>query len=62
MAAKNKCLAQNNKSRHVIRATKDVNGHRRSVQPKSERPEEMQRSAAPCGPRHGAFRTMGESR
>jgi hypothetical protein len=28
MAATNKCLAQNNKSRHVSRATKDTNGHR----------------------------------
>jgi hypothetical protein len=27
MATTNKCLAENNKSRHVIRATKDTNGH-----------------------------------
>jgi hypothetical protein len=31
MAATNKCLAQNDKSRHVRRATKDTNGHRPSV-------------------------------
>ena len=27
MAATNKCLARSNKTRHVIRATKDTNGH-----------------------------------
>ena len=27
MAATNKCLARSNKSRRVIRATKDMNGH-----------------------------------
>ena len=27
MAATNKCLARSNKSRRVIRATKDTNGH-----------------------------------
>ena len=27
MAAPNKCLARSNKTRHVIRATKDTNGH-----------------------------------
>ena len=33
MAATNKCLAQNNKSRHVSRATKDTNVHRPSERP-----------------------------
>jgi hypothetical protein len=28
MAATNKCLARNNKSRHANRATKDASGHR----------------------------------
>ena len=33
----NKCLARSNKSRRVIRATKDTNGHRPSEQPRAMR-------------------------